>query len=134
MEIPLDVKIIDWPTSIIWFDNDGVLYSMPKPGIPESNFTREGSLQQMNELKKLIGNKKVCMILETSKNSKTPKREERDFVAEQLTKIIKAMAIISPSPLSRMVANLFFGMKPPTYPVKFFSNQIDAKEWIKQYL
>ena len=48
--------------------------------------------------------------------------------------VTKAMAIISASPLGRMVANLFFGFKPPVYPVKFCATQEEAKEWIKQYL
>jgi hypothetical protein len=107
---------------------------LPKPGVAEPVLTREETLAQMKDFKKIIGNKKVCMILETNANSKPPKKEDRDFIAEQLTDITKAMGIISSSPLSRMVANLFFGLKPPAYPVKFFSNEKEAKEWIKQYL
>lgn len=135
METPKNVKIIDWTTSIIWFDEDGVMYSKPKPGAVEPELTREESLKQMEEFKKTIGFKnKLCMILETNSNSKPPKKEDRDFIAEQLNEITKAMAVISGSPLSRMIANLFFGLKPPQYPVKFFSNEKDAKAWIKQYL
>jgi hypothetical protein len=134
MEIPKDVKVIDWTTSYLWFDDDGILYSMPKPGVEEPVLTREETKKQMDEFKKLIGHKKVCMILETNSNSKPPKKEDRDFIADQLSEITKAMAVISTSPLSRMIANLFFGLKPPTYPVKFFSNEKEAKEWIKQYL
>jgi hypothetical protein len=134
MDIPSNVKLIDWPTSTIWFDNDGVLYSKPKPGVPEPELSRAESLAQMEEFKKITGGKKVCLILESNSNSKAPKKEDRDFIAEQLTEITKAMGIISTSPLSRMIANLFFGLKPPTYPVKFFSNEKDAKAWIKQYI
>lgn len=134
MEIPKNVKLIDWPTSILWFDEDGVLYSKPKEGVPEPVLSREESQKQMEEFKKIIGHKKVCMVLETNKNSKPPKKEDRDFIAEQLASITMAMAIISSSPLSRMIANLFFGLKPPPYPVKFFSDEKEAKEWIKQYL
>lgn len=134
MEIPSNVKVIDWPTSVIWFDEDGVMYSVPKRGVPVPELTREQSQAQMDDFKKITGGKKVCMILEMSSSSKTPKREDRDFVAGQLAEITKAMALISTSPLSRMVANLFFGLKPPSYPFKFFSNEKDAKEWIKQYL
>lgn len=134
METPTDIKLIDWSTSVMWFDDDGVLYSKPKPGVPEPQLSREETLEQMKQFKKLIGNKKVCMILETNSNSKPPKKEDRDFIAEQLGEVTKAMGLISSSPLSRMIANLFFGLKPPTYPVKFFSNEKEAKEWIKQYL
>jgi hypothetical protein len=133
MEIPKDAKLIDFRTSTMWFDEYGILYSIPKPGIPEV-LTREETLQQMEEFKKITGNKKVCLILETNSHSKPPKKEDRDFIAQQLEEISKAMAIISTSPLSRMIANLFFGLKPPTYPTKFFSNQKEAQEWIKQYL
>lgn len=133
MEIPKDAKIIEWTTSFIWFDEDGVMYSKPKPGVVEPELTREESAQQMEEFKKLLGHKKVCMILETNANSKPPKKEDRDFIADQLNQIVKAMGLISSSPLSRMIANLFFGLKPPPYPVKFFSNEKEAKEWIKQY-
>jgi hypothetical protein len=44
------------------------------------------------------------------------------------------MAIVTSSPLSRMMANLFFSFKPPQYPVKMFQNEKDATEWIRQYL
>ncbi len=132
MEIPANAKIIDWATSTIWFDDDGIMYSQPKPGAIEPERTREEAVEQMEKFKKLVGDKKLCMVLETNSNSKPSKKEDRDFIAEQLNQITKAMAIIAVSPLSRMIANLFFGLKPPPYPVKFFSNQIDA--WIKQYL
>jgi hypothetical protein len=134
MRIPENVNVIDWQTSFMWFDEDGILFSMPKPGVPEPELTREESLAEMEKFKKLIGGKKVCMVLETNANSKPPKKEDRDFIAEQLNQIAKAMGIISSSPLSRMIANLFFGLKPPPYPVKFFSNEKDAKDWIKQYV
>jgi len=134
MEIPKDAKIIDLATSILWFDELGIVYSMPKAGVEEPVLTREETLKQMNAFKKATGDKKVCMILETNSNSKPPKKEDRDFIADQLAQVTKAMGIISTSPLSRMIANLFFGLKPPPYPVKFFSNEKEAKDWIKQYL
>ena len=133
MEPPKNVKIVDWPTSKMWFDEDGILYSLPKPGAPQPQ-TKEESQKQMDEFRKLVGNKKTCMILQTDSSAPPPKKEDRDWIASELDSVTKAMGIISTSPLSRMVANLFFGLKPPAYPVKFFSNEIEAKEWIKQYL
>jgi hypothetical protein len=42
--------------------------------------------------------------------------------------------MITTSPVSKMIANLFFGFKPPSYPVKMFTNKEEAVSWIKQYL
>lgn len=130
---PKNARLIEWPTSTMWFDVDGILYSVPKPNAPQPQ-TRQESMEQMELFRKIIGGKKTCMITKTSNASRPPKKEDRDWIAKELESVVKAMAIVSASPLSRMVANLFFGFKPPTYPVKFFSNENDAREWIKQYL
>ncbi len=134
MEFPENVKVVEWPTSYMWFDKEGILYSRPKPGARHPDPTREESQKQMDALRKLIGNKKVCMILETDHSAPQPKKEDRDWIARELDSVTKAMAIISTSPLGRMMANLFFGFKPPSYPVKFFSNPEEAKAWIRQYV
>jgi hypothetical protein len=131
---PQNVKLIDWPTSTMWFDEDGVLYSVPKPNVPQPQHSKEEAEMEMEKFRSLVGHKKTCMILLTDSTAPPPKKEDRDWIAKELDSITKAMGIISTSPLSRMVANLFFGLKPPAYPVKFFSNADDAKKWIKQYL
>lgn len=128
-----NAKLIDWPTSIMWFDELGILYSVPKKVAPRQP-SREESIRQMEAFRMLVGGKKTCMVLETDSSAPPPKKEDRDWIAKELDSVTKAMAIISISPVSRMVANLFFGFKPPAYPVKFFSTQEEATIWVKQYL
>jgi len=133
MEIPKNVKTYDMRSSTMWLDEDGILFSVPKPDAPLEQ-TNEEIKVEMEKIRAMLNNKKVCMILESNPNSKPPKREQRDFIASEIESITKAMAIVTNSPLSRMIANLFFGLKPPSYPVKMFSNDAEAKNWIKQYL
>jgi hypothetical protein len=133
MDIPSNAKIIDWPTSVMWFDEDGILYSVAKPNAPREQ-SREESVRQMEEFRKIIGGKKTCMVTETNGSAPPPKKEDRDWIAAELNSVVKAMAIISTSPFTRMVASLFFGFKPPAYPYKFCANETEAREWIKQYL
>ncbi len=133
MEPPKNAKLVEWPTSTMWFDEDGILYSVPKIEGQKPQ-TKEEVLKEMEKFRELIDHKKRCMITKTDNSSRPPKKEDRDWIAEELNSVVKALAIISASPLSRMTANLFFGFKPPKYPVKFFSNMEDAKAWIKQYL
>lgn len=134
MKPPPNARIVEWPTSLMWFDEDGILYSVPKPNVVRPDPSKEETLEQMEAFRKLIGGKKTCMIAKSDNSGKAPKKEDRDWIAKELESIVKAMAIVSASPLSRMIANLFFGFKPPSYPVKFFSNEEEARVWIKQYL
>jgi hypothetical protein len=133
MEIPANQKIYHLTSSVIWISDEGIVYSKIREDAPEER-TNEEISQDMAQLKKIIGDKKVCLVGESSPRQKPMKKEQRDFIAEQINSIVKAMAIVTSSPLSRMMANLFFSFKPPQYPVKMFQNEKDATEWIRQYL
>lgn len=130
MEIPADVEKVEFATSIAWVDKDGILCSIskkvPAPSIEESK-------KELELFKKHFGDKKHCMLLDITNSAPTSK-EARDWGAIELAKLIKALAMISNSALGKMVANLFFGLKPPPYPTKMFTNEKEAKEWLKQYL
>jgi|SRR5687768_560319 len=132
MEIPTNVTVHELTSSFIWINDEGILFSTPKPGKPP-----ELSLDQLDvEMKKfneIIGHKKICMVSEANPQSRPPNKQERERIAELINEVTTAMAIITNSPVSRMIANLFFGLKPPPYPVKMFSNENDAVEWIRQY-
>jgi hypothetical protein len=132
MTIPPNVKTYELSSSILWIDEKGIVYSLPKPGAPPE-ITMEEVKKEMDKFRQIIGNKKVCLIIESNANSKAPKKEQRDAIAAELDSVTKAMAIISTSPLSRMIANLFFGLKPPPYPVKMCSSEEEARSWMQQY-
>lgn len=133
MQIPPGIKTYNFSNSTIWFDSDGIMYSVPKQP-PSEDQSIEVIRKEMDELRAILGNKKVCMILESSNSTKPPRREMRDFIAAEIESVTKAMAFVTSSPLSRMIANLFFGLKPPTYPVRMFTDETEAHRWIKQYL
>jgi len=133
MEIPKDVKTYELSSSIIWFGEQGILFSVPKPGPPPELSTEQIS-EEMKRFNEIVGHKKVCIVSEANPQSRPPTKEERDVAAALINEIVKAMAIVTTSPVARMIANLFFGLKPPPYPAKMFTNEKDAVEWIKQYL
>jgi hypothetical protein len=132
MKIPSDVKVHELSSSYLWIDESGIVYSTPKPGTPP-DLTVEQLKKEMEILRSIIGPQKVCFVLESNSDSKPPKREQRDLIAAELASVTKAMAIVTNSPLSRMIANLFFGLKPPPYPAKMFTNEADAREWVLQF-
>ncbi len=129
MEPQKDAKIFETPTSVMWFE-DGILCSVAKKVAPQ---TVEEAKKAMVEFKKITGDKKVC-LLSDSTNSPPVGKEMRDYAAEVIPEVAKAIAIISHSALGKMSANLFFALKKQPYPVRFFDNKEEAKEWLKQYL
>ena len=129
--IPKNTEIHDEPGGKWWIDEHGILYSIGKKDAPKP--TKEETEKNRQRFKEIFGEKKICMMLDITYAQPTTKKE-RDEAAPQMGKMVKAIALLTTSPLSRMMANLFFGLKPPPYPAKIFTNEKEAKEWLKQYL
>ncbi len=124
-----NTKIYELPASTIWFDENGILCSIAK-NIPQ---TIDEAKQSMIIFQEITGGKKVCLL---SDNTDAPpvNKEMRDYAAEVIPEIAKAIAVMSDSAVGKMAANLFFKLKKQPYPVKFFNDENEAKEWLKQYL
>lgn len=127
---PNNAHVIELYASTIWFDEDGILCSIAKK-VPQQ--TIEEAKKSIEEFLKITGGKKVCMLSDST-NSPPVNKEMRDFAAEVIPDIVKAIAIMSNSAVGKMAANLFFSLKKQPYPVKFFDNEHDAKKWLRQYL
>lgn len=132
MDIPTDVQTHEMPTSIIWI-KDGIVYSTPKINTAQE-VNSEQMKRDMDKFRSVVGPEKVCMVVEINPKVRPARKEDRDAVALEIAKIVKAMAIITTSPFTKMLANLFFGFKPPPYPTKMFLHKEDATNWIKQFL
>jgi hypothetical protein len=130
MAPPEGVEIKENKTSIYWFDEDGILCSVYKKVPPISI---EESKQILDEFRQVTQGRKFCMLLDITFSSPGDKAS-REFAAVEFPKIVTAMAMLSASPMGRMLANLFFALKPTPYPAKIFSTEKEAKEWLKQYL
>ncbi len=130
MKPPSNTKLYYTSTSTFWFDKDGILYSVSKKAPPQS---LEEVKKSLADLKKVIKQEKVCMLIDVTYSTVTT-REVREYAAVEFPKFVKAIAMISDSSLGRMLANLFFAMKPQPYPTKMFNDEKEAKEWLRQYL
>jgi hypothetical protein len=134
IEIPDKTSIIQLSRSEAWLDEEGILYSVPRPDAESGTISEEDIHGDVTKIKEMIGEKKVGIILEINPVTPIPSKVQRDLIAKQLDALTIALGIITGSPLTKMVANLYFGFKPPEYPVKMFTEVEEAKNWIRQYL
>lgn len=84
-------------------------------------------------VKQITGGRKVPLLIYL-KNSPVPDRETQQFSTTQLPVIYSAMAMVSKPGLAKFIMNLLFALKPPPIPMKSFTDENAAKEWLKQYL
>ncbi len=128
MTAPADKQIFEGEIASYWFD-DGILVSLSKnPKRTVENITGNVAL-----VKQITNNKKVPLLIYLS-NSPVPDKETRKFATEQLPVIYSAMAMVAKPGLAKFIMNLLFMLKPAPIPMKSFTNDKVAKEWLKQYI
>ena len=108
---------------------DGILYSYSKSVLR----TVENIRNNVALVKKITGGKKVPLLIYLSP-SPVPDKATRKFSTEQLPEVYTAMAMVSKPGLAQFIMKILFRLKPPPIPMKQFSNDGDAKEWLKQFV
>jgi hypothetical protein len=126
---PVDIKLIQGEIADYWFAPEGILYSYSKnPKRTIKNITENVAL-----VKSITNNKRIPSLIYLC-NSPIPDKETRKFAAVQLPNVYSAMAMVSKPGLSKFIMNILFSIKRPAIPMKSFTDDKKAKEWLVQFL
>lgn len=61
-------------------------------------------------------------------------KEARDYFSDEGSKLITAGALLISSPLTKILGNIFMHINKPDVPTKLFTNETEAKEWLKKFI
>lgn len=128
MTKPTDRETFEGEIATYWFD-EGILVSLSK----NPKRTVENIRANVELVKRITNNKPVPLLIYLS-NSPVPDRDTRKYSTEQLPVIYSAMAMVSKPGLSKFIMNILFALKPPPIPMKSFTDDKEARSWVKQYL
>ncbi|MGV3530219.1 MAG: STAS/SEC14 domain-containing protein [Flavisolibacter sp.] len=119
-----------WQSSIAtyWME-EGILISLSK-----SVRRTVDNIAENVEVVKQITNKKPVPLLIYLAPSPVPDKATRKFSTEQLPVIYKAMAMVSKPGLSQFIMNILFRFKPPPIPMKSFTDDAEARAWLRQFV
>ena len=126
---PGNIQLIKDEIADYWYAPDGILYSYSRnPKRTVKNITENIAL-----VKSITDNKIIPLLIYLS-NSPVPDKATRKFAAEQLPDVYSAMAMVSKPGLSKFIMNILFRLKPPAIPMKSFTDDKQAKEWLVQFV
>src|SRR6187200_2532018 len=129
IEKPTDRQTWEGEIATYWFDNNGILVSLSKSVLR----TVENISSNVTLVRSITNNKPVPLLIYLS-DSPIPDKQTRKFSTAQLPIIYSAMAMVSKPGLSKFIMNILFSLKPPPIPMKSFTDDKQAKEWLKQFV
>lgn len=65
---------------------------------------------------------------------KSVNKQARQYMATMGATLVTAGALITRSAVSKMIGNMFLTIDKPPVPVKLFTSELKAREWLKGYL
>jgi len=125
---PADREIFEGDIASYWFD-DGILVSLSK----SPRRTVELIKGNVELVKRITNNKPVPLLIFLS-NSPVPDKATRKYSATQLPVIYSAMAMVGDPGLSQFIMKILFALRKPPIPMKSFTREEDARNWLKQFL
>ncbi len=130
LKLPEKVEVYDTALLTCWFGNDGILYSESK--VAERTMENYRLLFELYKTLSDNGNRKIRTLGNITKTQHS-KREVREYIAKELPKYIKAMALISDSSMGKTIGNVFIKLNPPPYPTQIFNHVENAVKWLNKY-
>ena len=107
---------------------DGILVSLSK----STRRTVTNLAANVALVKSITGNRKVPLLIYIS-SSPIPDNETRKLAEKLVAESYTAMAMISPPGLTKFIVNFIFRLNKPPIPMKSFTDDKLAKEWLMQF-
>ncbi|MFM2226393.1 MAG: hypothetical protein RJA07_2595 [Bacteroidota bacterium] len=128
MKIPTDKQLYESEIATYWWEGE-ILYSVSNKVLR----TKENVKANFEMIQQITHHKPVCLLTFVS-NSGKPNKATQEYVREILPKAYKAMAMVSSSGVGKIIMNVLFKFIASPIPMKSFSDEEKAKEWLKNYL
>lgn len=129
MTPPENATVYEGKLASFWLNDLGILCAVSKP-VPR---TPENQKADYDFIREITGNKRVCLLADNS-NSYTQDKITRQYSAEEMPKLFRAMAVISRTTIGKAAAHLFTYFQGQPIPIMTFDDEKEAKEWLMQYV
>ena len=128
-ERPTDRQTWEGEIATYWVEDSGILVSLSKSVLR----TVENISSNVALVKSITNNKPIPLLIYLA-NSPIPDKQTREFSTKQVPAIYSAMAMVCKPGLSKFVMNILFGIKQPSIPMKSFTDDRAAREWLQQFV
>jgi len=123
-------EVITTRTAKVWIGEDGISRVIRHPGAEEGLADAKEIIEAGGKLAK--GEK--ILNLSDIRGLKSASREARQYFRMETSKYLIASAALVDSQISRMVGNFYIAVNKPDYPIKIFTSETKAIEWLKGFL
>ncbi len=114
----------------IWLGEDGIVRAVYVSGARE---TIDDAIEDSAMQDRAAQGEKKPILVDMS-GLKNMDRGAREYFAKESAKITTAAALLVDTPVSKVLGNLLIGLNRLSHPVKLFTSEAEAIEWLKEFV
>jgi hypothetical protein len=131
MEIPPDRRVVESPCALVWLGDDGIMIILNKDNVEITIADHRLTYIKLREL--AAGTRRPVLV--DLRPIRSMDKASRDYSASsEHVDLMSAVALLIGSPLSRVIGNFFLGLNRPRFPVRLFSDEEEARQWLRRWL
>ena len=124
--------MIETRTTKIWLNDNDIIRIVTKPGVTKQ--TLSDAVENMDALEKVRLGKKRPLFVDIRAAMSTDAEGRKYYSRPELADRFTACAFIVGSPISRVIGSFFLGLNKLPFPVRLFTSEEHAFEWLKEFL
>ena len=115
---------------MIWMDEQGIFHLSYTE---DARLTLEDTLKELQIISEISGHKGIPTLVDLNNVVHVPRECRTYYASKETEKIMKVVAMLVGTRMSRLIGNFFIGLNKPTMPIKLFTSEMEALKWLKQY-
>ncbi len=116
-------------TARYWLDDEGFIRGVLNEGV---DYRLEDAVEMMAAHRELTGGRARGLLMDIRAVRALPREVRTYFTRPEHVEVHRAVALLVGSPLSRAIGNFFLGFNKPAMPMRLFSDEESALEWLRK--
>jgi hypothetical protein len=130
MTIAKTKEVVRTKMAELWLDEKGILHIInqdgAKPDLDEAKAHIEAT--------KKFGSQKRPILVDITRVKSVSKEAREFYSGPKGAERTNGLAMIINSPVAKVIGNFLIGINKPIYPIKLFSSEDEAIDWLQQFL
>lgn len=127
----MEKNAVETRTARLWMGEDGILRVVNKPGVEMDLAAAE---ENVTTGARLSHGRKVPILINLG-TMRSMSKEARDYLAgEKGAQATQCQALVVNNPIGKVIGNFFLGLNKPSFPIKLFTSEEAAIEWLRGFV
>ena len=126
----MENEVVVTRTGKFWLEEDGIIRGII---LPPAEHNLADAKENSEAVAKVAKGKKLPLFIEMVGCKSITSEARTHYAREQVGEEVYAVALLIGSPISRVIGNFFMGFNKPKHPVKLFTSETKAIEWLGSF-